>query len=371
MWWWSGRGIGKISTGRRWGQPRDARPRCSFSPKARTRRSLDGRHFGARIEGNSDPARMTSGGNEPLEQIDGPSLEYRAATAEEFWEVLSPQKRLFGPCNRPIFRGQANDAWGLEPSILRKENHPVYSFRSSADVSENRIVAEIHALHIFASYCDSSGLRIPHDSKGFREKFLDPTKVMDGFIFHRRIWPSNEYFEIMALGQHYGLHTRLLDWSRRSHVAAYFAASGALNDDKHAASTNRLVVWALNTENIKLNLTNVEVIPVPGSNNANLAAQGGLFTLLRQEYTLGKPFVGPHCLVGHARSCGSRDLAKVTLPVAEAPKVIDLCERHGVTAATLYPDFYGAAKATRDSLACWARSEWTDGRDIRAQTVPI
>ncbi len=320
-----------------------------------------------------------AGGNDLLERIDGPATEYRASTAEDFWEALSPQKYLFGPNSKPIFRGQRDAELPLEPSILRKENHPVYSslFRSSAEASENRIFAEICALHTFATYCDSAGLRIPGDGDELR-KNLDPTKVMDRFIFHRQLWPSREYFEIMALAQHYGLPTRLLDWSRRSSVAAYFAASGALRESEactHAAprgggEDRRFVVWALNTENL-YKLKNAEIIPVPGSNSANVAAQSGLFTLLRQEYSRGKPFTGAHCLNDYVASCGSQDLAKITLPVLEAPRIIDLCERHSVTAATLYPDFYGAAKATLDSLACWRRSEWTDGRDIRGQTVPV
>jgi hypothetical protein len=294
-----------------------------------------------------------------------------ASTAEEFWEYLSPQRQLFTPNSRTIFRGQKCETLPLDPSILRKKNHPIYSsvvFRSRPDVSENRIFAEIAALAKFAHYCDSSGLHIPGDSREFRRKYLDPTKVMDEFIFQRQIWPSEEYFQIMALAQHYRLPTRLLDWSERSYVAAYFAASEALRDDGLKGSS-RLAVWAFDQENMQLSLKNVEVIPVPGSNNANIAAQSGLFTLLRQEYTLGKPFEGPHCLDEYVKSCGSHALVKITLPVSEAPKVIDLCERYGVTAATLYPDFYGAARATLDSLACWAKSEWTDGKDIRAQTL--
>jgi hypothetical protein len=308
-----------------------------------------------------------------LRAMNIPITEYPASAAEEFWEHLSPQRQLFRPNGRTIFRGQKCETHHLEPSILRKKNHPIYSsvaFRSVPDISENRIFAEIHALATFARYCDSSGLRIPGDSAEFRRKYLDPTKVMDEFIFHKRIWPSEEYFQIMALAQHYRLPTRLLDWSRRSYVAAYFAAAEALRDDGIKGS-RRLAVWAFDQENMQLELKNVEVIPIPGSNNANIAAQSGLFTLLRQEYTLGKPFEGQHCLDDYVLSCGSRHLAKITLPVSEAPKVIDLCERYGVTAATLYPDFYGAARATLDVLSCWAKSEWTDGKDIRAQTPSV
>jgi hypothetical protein len=132
----------------------------------------------------------------------------------------------------------------------------------------------------------------------------------------------------------------------------------------------RLAVWAFNVESISSKLRDVQIIRVPGSNNANLAAQAGLFTLLRQEYRRGQPFVGKRCLDDYVISCGSRGLAKITLPTTEAPKAIDLCERYGVTAATLYPDFYGAAKATLDYLARWGRSGWTDGRDVLAKTQP-
>ena len=307
---------------------------------------------------------------ESLKSTNGLIHEYPASTAEEFWEYISPQRYLFRPQSKPIFRGQRCETWHLEPSILRKKWHPVYSsvvFRSSPDISECRIFTEIAALDRFARYCDSSGLHIPGDSDEFRRKYLDPTKVMDDFISNRRTWPSEEYFQIMALAQHHGLPTRLLDWTERSYVAAYFAASGALTAG--TSVSGRLAVWAFNNEDIRT--TSIRVIPVPGNNSANIAAQSGLFTLLTQEYTRGEPFGGPQCLDEYVVSCGSNELAKITLPVCEAPKIIDLCERYGVTAATVYPDFYGAAKATLDWLACGARSGWTDGRDIRAQTLPV
>lgn len=316
------------------------------------------------------PRLKADGEDDRLDKVDGPITEYRASTAEEFWEILSPQRYLFGPSNRPIFRGQASSEFPLEPSILRKRNDYIYSspiFRSTKDVSQNKIFSEIHVLNVFARYCDSAGLKIPGDSEEFRLKQLHPPKAIDSFVFHRNLWPSKKYFDIMALAQHYGLPTRLLDWTYSSFVAAYFAASGALRDSQ----SGKLAVWVFNTEDILPRLKNVETVRVPGSNNANVAAQNGLFTLLRQEYRRGEPFKGPHCLEDYVVACGSDSLSKITLPTSQAPKVIDLCERYGVTGAALYPDFYGAAKATLDSLFCWSKSEWTDGRDIRAQTLPL
>ena len=115
-----------------------------------------------------------------------PIKDYEVNEAEEFWEILSPQRYLFSPQNRPIFRGQADSDWKLIPSILRGQDHPAYSaviFRGSPEQSDQRIFVEIATLLTFAEYCDSAGLRIPSDSSNFRSNFLDPTKVMDTFIF--------------------------------------------------------------------------------------------------------------------------------------------------------------------------------------------
>jgi hypothetical protein len=315
-----------------------------------------------------------------LERIAGPIIEYRASTAEEFWELLSPRKYLFTPESEPIFRGQADAAWTLEPSILRGENHPIHSslkYRSTPEVSLDQVITEIDALNTFANFCDSSGLKIPGDSVRFRREYLNSGRAIIQFNFSDApLWPSVEYFDIMALAQHHGLPTRLLDWSRSAHVAAYFAASGSLFEScEHKAE--RLAVWALD---IKFQLLSLEIIIVPGGNNANVAAQSALFTTLKQLVRRGLPFEGDHSLDGHMRfldsrsygrrSRGSQAMAKVTLPTTEAPKVIDLCKRQGITAATLRPDFYGAARATLEYLKFRSLSERTDGEDIQIETLP-
>jgi hypothetical protein len=87
---------------------------------------------------------------------------------------------------------------------------------------------------------------------------------LDFFILGLKAWPSIEYYDLIALAQHHGLSARLLDWSRRSYVAAYFAASDALSMD----DAGELALWALDLGPGHFGMKNIHVVRVPGSNNA-------------------------------------------------------------------------------------------------------
>jgi hypothetical protein len=58
-------------------------------------------------------------------------------------------------------------------------------------------------------------------------------------------------------------------------------------------SSKRLAVWALDTQATLPRLENLEFIRIRGGNNANVAAQAGLFILLKQKYARGSAFEGP------------------------------------------------------------------------------
>lgn len=153
----------------------------------------------------------------------------------------------------------------------------------------------------------------------------------------------------MALAQHYRLPTRLLDWSTRAYAAAYFAISDALAE-KFDAGAERLAVWVLSIEESP-HFPDLKVVTVPGSNSAHLAAQSGRFTLLAQEGYRAKQSEGPVALdLCFAARQLPPPLKKVTLPICEAPAALKLCELYGVTGATMFPDYYGAARATEDEI---------------------
>jgi hypothetical protein len=111
-----------------------------------------------------------------------------------------------------------------------------------------------------------------------------------------------------------------------------------------------LAVWVLNIEQKAL-FPKLKVVKVPGSNNINLAAQAGLFTLLEQQGIRGGPFEGEASLdlymAGQPLPC---PLLKVTLPVTEASAALRLCSLYGVTGATLFPDYSGAVRAAEDIM---------------------
>jgi hypothetical protein len=154
-----------------------------------------------------------------------PREEARAAYDAAFWsahrstitvsdlsDLVAATKELHAPFEyeTPWWRGHANVKWRLEAQ----------AFRRNPEQPERRLYEETALIGHFVS-------RAPSRS-------------------HRPCPAADDFFGWLFLAQHYGLPTRLLDWTENPLVAAYFAALKHPDDDG--------CIWALRPTGLNRNL---------------------------------------------------------------------------------------------------------------------
>lgn len=281
-------------------------------------------------------------------------FEQPFSTARQLFDYVSPLNPMWDT-GRYIFRGQPDDRYRLTPSVCRRgagsfaHGSPRRMFDAT---SSGQVTLELEILKRFLDGCDKSGLIVPGYTEQLKSKFHNE---INSFLSAFTPWPPAALYEIMAVAQHYDVPTRLLDWTEKSFVACYFAASSA-NLEIDSMNMPRIAIWALDTSQAKYWET-VKVIRTPGGTSKNQAAQSGLFTTHNVKDYSFNDFYHVEALEEveeiYLKTGAYNPLIKVTLPVSEAPDLLNLCSRFGVDGSTLFPGFNGVAKSVRD----WANVE--------------
>ena len=144
--------------------------------------------------------------------------------------------------------------------------------------------------------------------------------------------------EVLAIGQHFGLATPLLDWSTSPYVALFFAFESAQEpQNKHRA------VFALDEGFVRGAATEagpnaIEFLRPTSGFNKRLVHQAGLFTK-------GPVFADLHSWVAdHFENVEEAILLKISLPSRGRHDCLRRLNRMNINHATLFPDIDGTAR---------------------------
>ncbi len=142
--------------------------------------------------------------------------------------------------------------------------------------------------------------------------------------------------DLLVRSQHFGLKTRLLDWTSNSLAALWFACADKAPGDVfvYALEVDDLLVKSgvYNENPFKTAKTRAFL---PRLNNARVIAQHGWFTLHRYSKK-AKRYVP---LERNPET--KKHLHELRIPVGKREEMLKALDRHGVSTRTLFPDIGG------------------------------
>lgn len=199
-----------------------------------------------------------------------------------------------------VFRGQFNAAWDPSPQIDRVE---FVAYRAQVKIKWTR----------------------DHHERWLLEEFKKGARP------HALVQPQDQW-EWLALAQHYGLATRLLDWTTNPLGALYFAV-------ERADVTTDSVVWCYHHRG---------PTAAPGSDPFQAAG----ITAYWPPHVTQRITVQGGCFTAHAAAnpkvavTWPGDLLQVIVPGPERRRLRLELGQIGITRSTLFPDLDGIAVAT-------------------------
>jgi len=158
-------------------------------------------------------------------------------------------------------------------------------------------------------------------------------------------YPLQNQWDIIALAQHHGLPTRLLDWTYSSLVALWFAVAKPPNKNDHGDSDNG-VVWLFKPDQTAFDLDiektdpfSIKITKVfrPKVISPRISAQAGVFTA---HYINSAGSV----VRFETHKKYAESLVKIIVPRQAFPETRQQLHMMGVNASTVFPDLDGLCR---------------------------
>lgn len=300
-------------------------------------------------------------------------VERRFEKARDLLEALTPWAGTFGG-DEYIFRGHSSADYYLSPTSIRVES--IESIRdysraaatimgSAMDNDYSLAFVEYQLIRDFYKFADARGLHVPASDRLRKMLHADiDLRSMYDWV-DGDMWLPEDMLEVAALAQHYGIATRLLDWTYDPFVAAFFASRPSSRVERE------LCIWGLNISLLgKLDMA-IENFPLRlvtphYSGNPNLAAQSGLFT----HWASSVPGLSTFA-TGEIKSLPPVDrrpldvllkdflatvatgtlpgiFVKMVLPGSESSDLARLLRKFGYGPARLFPGYEGVAMEMKE-----------------------
>ena len=294
-----------------------------------------------------------------------------------------------------VFRGVKSSEFSLMPSLFRNIGDDNFERRIAQLVGLNRynggfelphfssfngnmseeaykvrisLIMEFYSLCAFYKNANLNGLRVPpirafdevHSTSEFNI-YGGEGEIVRKYLGSRDKYgqcencPFTEYEALGALAQHYGIATRLLDWSYDPMAALYFAVIEAANTiiENNFGSEDTCAVWVMDVGNLAPYTQNkLRVVTPPYFDNPNLSAQKGVLAhwnaanLTEYMLPLDEQIAAYYSSRMDCKQLLSRKLFyKYTLPYSEIKHALHYLIIKGYTAARLFPGYQGVVKS--------------------------
>ncbi|EIG9087639.1 FRG domain-containing protein [Serratia marcescens] len=228
--------------------------------------------------------------------------EIDCETAKEFLDLITPWSTPYKLSNY-VFRGHTDANYNLHPNILRKKNnqelmkiakiylkkgkyHEPLGKLGLTNISLYHASIELTILRKFYKVSNENGLYVPNSelmSSRMETGQYVPLSTLLKLCGHST-WLNKDSTEIAALAQHYGLPTRLIDWSYNQYIASFFAS----NFNHKINNQKKISLWMMNYKELNdvftSPLSDVKIFSPHYQWNENARSQRGLFTYIESKH---------------------------------------------------------------------------------------